>query len=73
MNAVEPREQTPAVPYATVHGLAIELNVPEEEVARVYRNELQSLSDTARVRSFLQVFAARRVRERLRKGAGEAY
>lgn len=48
-----------------VHGLAHELKVSEAEVAKIYRDELQSLSDHARIRSFLEVLAIHRVRMRV--------
>lgn len=65
MTVVDPVDPAAVVPDAIVHGLAGELNMPEEEVARVYRDELESLAEKARVRSFLQVLTIRRVRQRL--------
>jgi hypothetical protein len=64
----EPDERTSINPPG-VRGLASELKLPEEEVAQIYRDELQSLSERARIRAFLEVLAVHRVRLRLREHA----
>ena len=56
-----------------VRGLASELKLPEEEVAKIYRDELQALSDRARIHSFLEVLAVHRVRLQLRERAARIH
>lgn len=55
-----------------VHTLALELGLPEEEVARAYVDELERVGDNARVRSFLPIFAVRPARAKLTRRGAEA-
>lgn len=52
---------------SVVHSLARELDVPLEHVARVYRAEAVKIEAEARIRTFLPVILARRVRAELRR------
>ena len=48
--------------------LSREVGVPVEAVTRLYELELWKLKGTARVKDYLIVFAARRVKEAIREG-----
>lgn len=49
-----------------VEGLARELHVPIDDVARLYGNELAKLEIGAHITAFLPIFAIRKVRDILR-------
>jgi hypothetical protein len=52
-----------------VVALARELDLPVEQVTRVYEQEAASIDATARIRTFVPVLVASRVRARLRDPA----
>lgn len=53
----------------TVERLARESHVSIDDVARLYANEMARLAVGARIQGFLPIFAARKVREMLRKSS----
>jgi len=61
---------TEHVPYAnhesTFEHLSREFRVPIDEVARLYKNELDKAGVGARITIYLSIFAFRKVREMLR-------
>jgi hypothetical protein len=54
---------------STVVALARELDLPVEQVTLVYEQEAASIDATARIRTFVPVLVASRVRARLRDTA----
>ena len=50
-----------------VADLSVKLAVPHDEVAEVYRHEIESLASQARVYAFVPILAARKTREALRE------
>lgn len=52
---------------ALIHEISKEEQLPLERVAACYESTLQDLRNQARVQDFLDVFVARRVRERFRE------
>jgi hypothetical protein len=57
-----------AVDQHVIEELADELHCESDLVAEIYLHEADGLAQTARVPDFISVFAARRTRERLRRG-----
>jgi len=59
------------IPYAnhesTFEHLSKEFHVPVDEVARLYKNELDKTGVGARITNYLSIFALRKVREMLRQ------
>jgi hypothetical protein len=55
---------------AAIDRIAASLQVPREEVAPVYERVLAELQQNARIRTFLAIFAARRVEQLIRKMRG---
>ncbi|WP_233867804.1 DUF3562 domain-containing protein [Paraburkholderia adhaesiva] len=49
-----------------VHTIAVETNTPEETVARMYADTLDSYRADARIHDYLLLFAERKVRATLR-------
>ncbi|PLZ02973.1 hypothetical protein CY652_08655 [Burkholderia sp. WAC0059] len=49
-----------------VHDIAAETNTPEETVARIYADTLNSYRSDARILDYVPLFTARKVRETLR-------
>jgi hypothetical protein len=49
--------------------LSVELHCDQSLVAEVYRREVEGLERSARLPEFIPVFAARRTRDRIRRGA----
>jgi len=54
-------------PRTAMESLALELDLPVEEVERVYRAEARAVEAGARIKSFVPVIVARRVRSELRR------
>lgn len=54
-------------PRAALESLAQELGVPFEQVERVYREESRAVEAGARIRNFVPVIVASRVRSELRR------
>lgn len=50
-----------------VHTIAAETNTPEETVARIYADTLNSYRADARILDYLPLFVARKVRKTLRE------
>jgi len=50
-----------------VHSLARELDLPLEQVARVYEDEASRIEAGARIKTFVSVIAASRARVELRR------
>ncbi|WP_027795145.1 DUF3562 domain-containing protein [Paraburkholderia acidipaludis] len=50
-----------------VHTIATETNTPEETVARLYADTLDSYRAEANIQDYLPLFAARKVRATLRE------
>lgn len=50
-----------------VHAIATETNTPEETVARMYADTLDSYRADAHILDYLPLFAARKVRQALRE------
>ena len=51
-----------------IHELAEELHCADDVVAEIYLHEVDGLVRNARVSDYIPVFAARRTRERIRRG-----
>lgn len=51
-----------------VHLIAVETNTPEETVARMYADTLDSYRAEARIQDYLPLFTERKVRAALRGG-----
>lgn len=59
------RKVTPGIEpqsHALVRELARESNQPIEEVRDIYENQFRQLESSARIKTFLPIFAARRAR-----------
>jgi hypothetical protein len=54
-------------PRTAMESLALELDLPVEEVERVYRAEARAVEADARIKNFVPVIVARRVRSELRR------
>jgi len=54
-------------PRTAMESLARELNVPVDEVERVYRAEARAVEAGARIKNFVPVIIASRVRSELRR------
>jgi hypothetical protein len=54
-------------PRTALESLAQELNVPVDEVERVYRAQVRAVEAGARIKNFVPVIVASRVRSELRK------
>jgi hypothetical protein len=52
---------------AAIDRIAASMQVPREEVAPLYERELADIQQKATIKSFLAIFAARRVEQLLRK------
>jgi hypothetical protein len=55
-------------PDSPLRALARQTNVPLEKIAALYEEEVARLASNARVRRFIPVIAARRVKRRLLNG-----
>ncbi len=53
--------------HAAVESLARELNLPFEQVERVYIEQVRQIEATARIKTFVGVIVANRVRAELRQ------
>lgn len=53
--------------HSVVHSLARELDLPLEQVARVYEDEASRIEAGARIKTFVSVIAASRARVELRR------
>jgi len=53
--------------HAVVESLARELNMPFEQVERVYTEQVRQIEATARIKTFVGVIVASRVRAELRQ------
>ncbi|CAM2164702.1 DUF3562 domain-containing protein [Paraburkholderia sacchari] len=52
-----------------VHSIAEETNTPEETVARIYADALDTYRADARIHDYLPLFAARKVRATLQQNS----
>jgi hypothetical protein len=52
---------------AAIDRIAASLHVPREEVAPLYERELADIQQNATIKTFLAIFAARRVEQLLRR------
>lgn len=57
-------------PTQIVHAIATETNTPEDTVARIYAATLNDYLADARIRDYVPLFAAKKVRETLRHMPG---
>lgn len=64
--AAEPDER--AKHLSAIQSLSEQFHLPPESVAEVYIQELQLVSQDALIRSYLSIFASRRVSEIFHKG-----
>ncbi len=55
---------------AAIDRIATSMQVPREEVAPLYERELAEIQQNARIKTFLAIFAARRVEQLLRRMTG---
>ncbi|MCG5076183.1 DUF3562 domain-containing protein [Paraburkholderia tagetis] len=56
-----------------VHSIAAETNTPEETVARIYADALDTYRADARVLDYVPLFAARKVRATLRQNSAKPH
>lgn len=62
-----PTERQAALPTRSLELISKRCQVPQNEVTRLYEDELAELSAGARVTSFLPIFAIRNIQETLRQ------
>jgi hypothetical protein len=55
---------------AAIDRIAASMQVPREEVAPLYERELAQIQQNARIKTFLAIFAARRVEQLFRRMNG---
>jgi len=54
---------------AAINRIAASMNVSQEEVAPLYERELAEIQQSATIKTFLAIFAARRVEQLLRRSS----
>ncbi len=64
------REDEAARNAAAIDRIAASMKIPREEVAPLYERELAEIQQNARIKTFLAIFAARRVEQLLRRMNG---
>ena len=64
------KEDEAAKNAAAIDRIAAAMQLPREEVAPLYERELAEIQQNARIRTFLAIFAARRVEQLLRRMNG---
>lgn len=67
MNQRETGRDVPGVPHKAIESLARELDLPLEQVEKVYREQAAAIEADARIKQFVPVLVARRVRSELRR------
>ncbi len=72
VNQREAGQAAPGVPRKAIESLAQELNLPVEQVERVYREQSAAIGTDARIKQFVPVLVTRSVRSELRRRQGGA-
>jgi hypothetical protein len=69
-SALSPAASQPVSQDAALKSLAQEMQIPGEEVMRIYRVEVAKLEAKARIRTYVPALALHKVRARLHKHHG---
>ncbi len=59
--------------FGAIHALADHYSLDESTIREIYENELEKLMDSARVKTYLSVLAARQVKNQLHETSANVF